>query len=85
MLSRVGGRGIGREWAGGVKPESRMSKPSPRDMRSKFETQFSGTVRAAPPPPLGDKSRLRLRRPRRMRSGGVCQETSAEPLYSSLA
>jgi len=33
--------------------EIRISKPSPRDMRGKFEPQFSGTVRAAPPSPVG--------------------------------
>lgn len=33
--------------------EIRISKPSPRDMQSKFEPQFSRTVRAAPPSPVG--------------------------------
>jgi hypothetical protein len=53
MLSRVGGRGIGREGTGWAKLEIRMSKPSPRDMRSTFATHFSGTVRAELPSPVG--------------------------------
>ncbi len=44
MLSRARGRGIGREWTGGVKLEIRMSK---------FATHFSRTVRAEPPSSVG--------------------------------